>query len=264
MCDTDGVMTGTQRRAAVLVVLFTALSPGNAQSNGQQEAVVQLQPDAIPTNEVLNYQVEWRLIPAGTARLTWSGTQLSLHVESTGLVSRMFRVEDDYRAALTRNLCVQNSSMTAHEGTRNRETQVKYDAESRKASYVEKDLNKNTTASQQVDIPPCVHDVLGGLMVLRTLHLEPGNNAQIPVSDGKKFVQIRVESQRREEVITAMGPKKTIRYEIFLFNGALYKRPGHLHVWLTDDNQRLPVQLQIRLQFTIGTITLKLEKDNTA
>jgi hypothetical protein len=34
-----------------------------------------------------------------------------------------------------------------------------------------------------------------------------------------------------------------------------------LHVWLTDDNMRLPVQLQVRLQIAIGTITLKLEKD---
>jgi hypothetical protein len=33
-----------------------------------------------------------------------------------------------------------------------------------------------------------------------------------------------------------------------------------MHVWLTDDNARLPVQLQVRLQFTIGTITFKLEK----
>jgi hypothetical protein len=41
----------------------------------------------------------------------------------------------------------------------------------------------------------------------------------------------------------------------------LFKRSGHLHVWLTDDNLRLPVQLQIRLQFTIGTITLKLDKE---
>jgi hypothetical protein len=56
--------------------------------------------------------------------------------------------------------------------------------------------------------------------------------------------------------------RKTIRYEVFLFDNVLYKRSGHLHIWLTDDNSRLPVQLQVRLQFTIGTITLKLEKED--
>jgi hypothetical protein len=114
-----------------------------------------------------------------------------------------------------------------------------------------------------VDIPPCVHDVIGGLMVLRTLRLEPGKTVQIPVSDGKKFVQVKIESQRREEINTAMGMRKTIRYEVFLFDNILYKRSGHLHVWLTDDNSRLPVQLQVRLQFTIGTITFKLQREKS-
>jgi hypothetical protein len=57
-----------------------------------------------------------------------------------------------------------------------------------------------------------------------------------------------------------MGMRKTIRYEVFLFDNVIYKRTGHLHVWLTDDSSRLPVQFQVRLQFAIGTITLRLEK----
>jgi len=226
-----------------------------------QQGPQPVQADAIPANEVLNYQIEWRLIPAGTAKLTWAESNLKVHIESTGLVSRLYHVDDEYGAALTKNLCVQSSFLTAHEGSRNRDTRVNYDQQTKKAKYVEKDLIKNTTTVHEMDVPPCVHDVIGGLMVLRTLHLEPGNTAQIPISDGKKFVQVKVESQRREEISTATGPKKTIRYEVFLFDNVLFKRSGHLHVWLTDDNLRLPVQLQIRLQFTIGTITLKLDKE---
>jgi Protein of unknown function (DUF3108) len=230
--------------------------------------------DVIPSNEVLQYGIEWRLVPAGTAKLTWtalprpatsagptSSGEVRLHMESAGLVSRLFHVDDDYTAAEGQNLCAQNSFLTAHEGSRNRETRVNYNSQTRKADYLEKDLNKNSTTTHEVDIPACVHDVVGGLMVLRTLSLEPGNTAQIPVSDGKKFVQVKIESQRREEIKTEMGMRKTIRYEVFLFDNVLFKRSGHLHIWLTDDNLRLPVQLQIRMTFTIGTITLKLQKE---
>ena len=243
-------MTGLQWRAAILTTVLAAAP----YLTGQE-------PMPLPGEAVLDYQIEWRLIPAGTAKLTFAANELRLHLESAGLVSRLFRVDDDYTASLGQNLCVQNSFLTAHEGNRNKETRVTYDAQARKAIYLEKDLNKNSTITHEVDIPPCVHDVIGGLMILRSLHLEPGKTAQIPISDGKKFVQVKVESQRREELQTAFGLRKTIRYEIFIFDNVLYKRAGHFHIWLTDDSARLPVQLQARLQFTIGTITFKLEKE---
>jgi hypothetical protein len=59
------------------------------------------------------------------------------------------------------------------------------------------------------------------------------------------------------------GTFKTIRYEAFLFSNVLYRRDGHLYVWLTDDGRKLPVRIQVRLQFAIGTITFQLEKEET-
>jgi hypothetical protein len=81
------------------------------------------------------------------------------------------------------------------------------------------------------------------------------------VSDGKKTVSAKVEVQEREQIKVPAGMFKTIRCEAFLFNGNLYRRPGHLYVWLTDDARKLPVRIQVRLHFTIGTITLQLEKE---
>jgi hypothetical protein len=246
-----------------LVAGATAASPQDAPRNAP--------PGAGPGRETLDYGIEWRLIPAGTAKLTWASmpgtglaggtaSEIRLHLESAGLVSRLFRVTDDYTAALGQNFCAQNTFLSAHEGNRNKETRVVFDTQSRRARYQEKDLNKNATVSHDAEIPSCVHDVIGGLLVLRNLKLEPGKTAQIPLSDGKKFVQARVESQGREEIKTTLGTFKTIRYEVFLFDNVLFKRSGHLHIWLTDDDWRLPVQLQVRLQITIGTITFRLEK----
>jgi hypothetical protein len=162
---------------------------------------------------------------------------------------------------LGQSYCAQSSFLAAHEGNRNKETRVLYDAQNRKATWMERDFVKNATNTQTAEIPACVHDVLGGLLVLRNLRLETGKTVRLPLSDGKKFVQARVESQRREDIKTELGTFHTIRYEVFLFDNVLYKRSGHLHVWLTDDERRLPVQLQVRLQFTIGTITFRLIKE---
>src|ERR1039458_320370 len=83
-------------------------------------------PQTLPARETLSYTVEWRLITAGTAKLEWTseqgpsavgwrrtaagppnlewpseprpraGAQVHLRLESVGLVSKFFRVEDDY------------------------------------------------------------------------------------------------------------------------------------------------------------------------
>jgi len=268
-------MTGSRWRAAIVSTII-ALAPavigpsaiGQEAPQAGPAGLLQNPTDGIPGSEALTYEIEWRLITAGTAKITWTSVprntagsnELRMHLESTGLVSRLYHINDDYTSAMTQNLCAQNLFIVAHEGNRSRETRVTYDPQMRKALYLEKDLIKNVTVQHDVDIPPCVHDVLGGLVVLRTLHLEPGKTAQIPISDGKKFVQAKVESQRREDIKTELGTFKTVRYEVFLFDNVLFKRSGHLHVWLTDDDWRLPVQLQVRLQFTIGTITFRLRK----
>jgi hypothetical protein len=222
---------------------------------------------APPSHEIFDYGIEWRLITAGKAHLEWnagSGSatagDVRLHVESAGLVSRLFLVNDDYFALMNPGFCAQSSLIQAQEGSRHKETRVTYDPAAHKASYVERDLVKNATVTQEVAIPACVHDLIGGLIALRYLRLEPGKTAQIPVSDGKKFVMAKVESQRRESLKTELGTVSTVLYEIYLFDNILFRRSGHLHVWITDDDRRLPVQLQVRLQFAIGTITFRMEK----
>ena len=224
------------------------------------------QTSPLPPRESLSYSIEWRLITAGKVRLDWqqerTGAEIAVHVESVGLVSKFFHVEDDYRATLNQSLCTETSHLTSHEGNRSRDTRITYDGAGHKASYLERDLAKNSVlAQQEIEIPACVHDIVGGLFFLRTLNLEPGQSTTVPVSDGKKSAMAKIEAQQREDIKTAAGTFHTIRYEAYVFNGVLYNRPAHLNFWLTDDRRKLPVQIRVRMQFTIGTITLQLEKN---
>ena len=223
----------------------------------------------LPAKESLTYGIDWRLFNAGKARVDFTSTteprpetQIKLHLESTGFVSKLFKVEDDYTAQLGRNLCAESVNLLSQEGSRMRDTRITFDAESKKASYLERDRAKNNAVllSQEIDVPSCVHDVVGALFVLRTLNLEPGQSTQLPVSDGKKSVMVKVEAQAREEVKTPAGTFKTLRYEVYLFNNVLYRRSAHANVWLSDDRRRLPVQIRVRMTITIGTINLTLEK----
>jgi hypothetical protein len=227
------------------------------------------QSNPLPARETFQYGIDWRLFNAGKARVELTttpqprpGYQIKLHLESTGIVSKLFKVEDDYSSNLNSAYCAQSLQMTTHEGSRLRDTKITFDGEARKASYLERDRAKNNAVlhAEEIEIPSCVHDVIGGLFFIRTLNLEPGQSTQIPVSDGKKSVMVRVEAQAREDVKTPEGTFKTIRYEAYLFDNVLYKRSAHVNVWVSDDRRRLPVQIRVRMTFTIGTITLLMEK----
>ena len=224
------------------------------------------QGNPLPAHEILTYSIEWRLITAGRATVEWAASgadtaQIKVKVESAGLVSKLFHVEDHYVANLGSGLCAASVSFNAQEGSRQRETKINFDYANRRADYLERDRVKNTVLlAKETDIPPCTHEISGALYFLRTLNVEPGQSVLVPISDGKKSAIVKVEAQQREEVKTPAGTFKTVRYEAYVFNSVLYRRPAHLYVWLTDDARRLPVEIRVRMQVTIGTITLELEK----
>lgn len=213
----------------------------------------------------LAYRVEWRLIDAGKAFLQWNptqakGGQANIHIETEGLVNKLFPVKDDYSTNLDERGCTLSTLMKASEGSRKRETLVTYDRTRKKVEYQERDLILNQTVHKEHEIQGCTFDVIGALVELRRLKLEPGTALSVPVSDGKKFVNARVEVQAREKIVTPAGTFNTMRCEAFLFDGVLYARKARLHVWFSDDAAKMPVQIRIALRFYIGTVTLQLEK----
>ena len=202
---------------------------------------------------------------AGKAYLKWNpaqgkGGQANVHLESEGLVNKLFPVKDDYSSNLDERGCAVSTLMRAEEGSRKRETTVTYDRIKKKIDYRERDLVLNKTVTKEVDIPGCTFDIIGALIELRRVKLEPGTSFTVPMSDGKKFVSARIEVQAKETVKTPAGEFNAIRCEAFLFDGVLYARKARLHIWFTDDAARLPVQIRIALRFYIGTVNLQLQK----
>ena len=222
-------------------------------------------PSQVLQKETLQYGIEWRLIRAGNAKITWmplaNSFQGNLDIASTGLVSKLYRVYDRYSVQMEDALCARTIYLRAQEGKRNRETKVAFDRSAGKISYSEKDLNKNEIVlTKELEAQGCVFDYLGGLFKLRGSKIELGQSTTVPMSDGKKFAAVKVEAQEREQVKTPSGTYSAIRYEVHMMNNVLVSRGGRVYVWVSDDDRRLPVQIRVKLSVLIGTITLQLEK----
>jgi len=212
--------------------------------------------------EVFDYGAEWRLMRAGWARLSWYPNQAQLYLETTGFVGTLYHVKDDYKVSYNDRFCASGSVMNAEEGSKRRHITVAFNNPPGKAERVERDLKEDEVVeTKQIDIPACVHDIVAGLARLRNMPLKPGQKLELPLSDGKKSVSARIEVQKPERVKTPAGEFDALRLEAFLYNGVLYKRNAHLYIWLTNDARRVPVQIQVKMSFLVGTVTLQLEKE---
>ncbi len=251
------VLEYTQRvrvAAGYLVLTACCLLPG--------QSSLKMAPAPKQVSERLTYDVEWRLIHAGTAVVEAGKSSADLRLDSAGMVSTLFKIHDLYTATYDENLCAIAATMDSQEGKRHHDTRVAFDRAENRATYLERDVIRNTVLhSDSVAIPSCVHEVLGAFLKMRSMTPTIGQSMQIPMSDGRKSATVKIDAQEREEIKTPAGSFKTIRCEANMMNGVIYTRKGRVFVWLTDDECRLPVQIRLRMNFPVGNVTLQLAKE---
>lgn len=221
-------------------------------------------PESFPAPETLTYRIEWRMVTAGDAKLQLSRNQenwhIQLNVESAGLVSRLYRVEDSYKVNSDDKFCGLNSSFEAQEGKRHVEESQNFDNAKHKSSFEMHDLVKNTQEHHEMDIAPCTHEILGALEFLRQAKLEPGKSISMPIANSKKMAYAKIQAQAKETISVDGKSYSTMRYEAFIFDNVVFRRHGSLLLWLTDDAAHTPVQMRFQMGFPIGSINLELEK----
>jgi hypothetical protein len=249
---------------SAVALLLPALLLTEPRSSGNDSSSDSFHPFPYPSK--LTYQVIWRMLTAGGAAYELKpgnaqGWNISLDLTSAGLVSRLYRVVDTYKASTDSRFCGQSAILNAQEGKKHFVSQLTFDNATHKVSYKERNLLNNAiTDDKELSVPPCTYEITGALASLRLLNLPPGKSMTLPITDGKRTSQVRIEAQARENIQFGGKTYPTTRYEAFLFDNILYKRKGRLFIWMTDDREHLPVQLRIQFGFPIGSILVELEK----
>jgi hypothetical protein len=218
-----------------------------------------------PYAERLLYRVEWRMMEAGSATVQLSrgaadDWEIRLHLESSGLVNHLYRVLDNYKATSDDRFCAAGSTLDAQEGKKHTLTQLTFENSRQQVEYSERNLLKNESVQTVMDVAPCTYEITGALAKLRLMDLPPGKSANLPITTGKKMAYAGIDAQTKDTVSISGRTYSTIRYEAYVFDNVLYKRKGRLFIWLTDDADRLPVQLRAQMGFPIGAITLQLQR----
>lgn len=248
------------RRIVAIVLGSLILAPWNP-----TQAEEPVGPPFAP-GETLTYDVTWSVFPAGqvVATLTRSGEnaqdpyEVVITARSQGFVSLLFKVQNEFHSFFDpRTTCSERVSKKINEGGRHKETQIVFDTARRLAILDERDLNRPNAPPKHAEnkIPECVEDVVTGFYFLRRQPLRVGEQVLVLLNDGAKTYEVTVEVQAREQIQTPLGTRTAFRLEPKVFGG-LYKRKGRMLIWMSDDDERLP--LRIKAMVSVGAITGRL------
>lgn len=112
--------------------------------------------------------------------------------------------------------------------------------------------------SDSVKIYGGVRDPYSLFYYLRTIPLEIGQVLEFKSFENKNTTLLKLSVTGTENIITKAGTFPCIIVRPYRKGKSLLKNEGDMQIWFSDDDKRLPVQIQIKMKF--GSMLLKLRK----
>ena len=215
---------------------------------------------AFPQKQTLNYEVDWRVFPAGTASVhlesEGDAERVTVIGDSAGAINLLFRVSDRFQSTFNRNTgCSTSFSKQLMEGRRQVTSDQKFSYGQLSSTYDERNLISHIHRSERSAIPPCVTDLLSAMFLIGAQPLQLDQRFHIPVADAGKVTDVTLHVEAHEAVHTPTTTYQALRVQATADAGAV-KRRGNIWFWYTDDARHIPVQMRARLFW--GTITMRL------
>ena len=209
--------------------------------------------------EELNFSVNWTVGNIGTAYMHVAAVdtfranpcyRIEAGARSNKTIDLFYPVRDYFFSLIdTHQLFCRKSVKRQNEGKTRRHRELVYDQE----AGIRYDLASGDT----VDIVPEAQDELSIFYYFRTLDLDVGQGILLEnFVDGDKN-PLKVAVHRTEWVEVPAGRFFCYVVEPYLKKGGLFKHQGNLLIYITSDENRIPVKVTSELDF--GQIVVMLE-----
>ena len=116
------------------------------------------------------------------------------------------------------------------------------------------------TNKDTININGAVRDPYSLLYYFRTIPLEVGQILDFTTFDNKKLTGFQVIVDDKQTLETPAGKFPCVIVKPFREGKTLLKNEGDMKIWFSDDELRLPVQIQIKLKY--GSMLLQLRTIN--
>jgi len=222
--------------------------------------------DAFQTGEWFKFRVHYGLINAGYATLEVQdgviNNKKGYHVigkgYSTGMSRLFFKVDDLYESyfdKVTGNPYKYVRKINEGGYTKNQEGFFNQASD----RVVVKDYGNNTEKTYV--IPNNTQDIVSAFYYLRNYptidKLKVGESVAIDMFLDEEVTKFRLKFIGREDIDTKFGVIPTMIFRPLVQSGRVFKEQEALTVWISDDDNKIPIRIQASL--TVGSIKADLD-----
>lgn len=113
-------------------------------------------------------------------------------------------------------------------------------------------------SGHQANVPSAdVVDTLSGIYCLRSRVLHPGQTETLHIFDSETYADVPVDIIRREELLLPnLSKVATLVIRPLQSTAGIFRRTGDIHIWLTDDDHKVPVKIVTTV--ALGKVTAEL------
>ncbi|PKA82795.1 uncharacterized protein DUF3108 [Ulvibacter sp. MAR_2010_11] len=215
--------------------------------------------------EWFKFRVHYGFVTAGYATLEVNNAKLNgkevYHIKGEGKtigVSRwFFNVEDYYQSYVDKQKDIPYRFIRKiDEGGHTKDIQIDFNHNTNKATI----LNKKHNETEIVSFPKDAQDMVSSFYYLRNnldvKNLEVGDTMDMDMFFDKENYKFRLKFLGRETLNTNFGKVRCLIFRPYVQAGRVFKEKESLTVWVSDDENKMP--LLIKADLAVGSLKATL------
>lgn len=221
---------------------------------------------AYDAGEWFRFRIHYGMFNASYATLEVKETTLRdepvFHVvgkgKSTGLLHLFFKVDDNYESYIHKNSGAPLRFIRQiDEGGHTKDIQIDFDHQTNTAFVFNRKHNERKTFQVQDN----VHDMLSAFYYLRNNldvdAITPGEMMTMNMFFDNENHDFKLKFLGREVVKTKLGNIATLKFKPYVLAGRVFKEQESLTIWVSDDENRMPVKIQADL--AVGSLDADID-----
>lgn len=228
-------------------------------------AQIPLKNNAFKAGEELTYDLYYKYgilnMKGGTATLNTEETnydgkdayKITLHASTRGLVGSMFTVDDTLTSYMDKNLIPLLFAKGATEGSDYTRERHIYSYKNGKTSIrTIRYRNGEFRFDENITTNRCTYDMVSILAFARTLDyskMQKGDNTQVQFISGKRLVNMYIRHKGTSSLKVNNGKTyEAIELSLMILDKAFVDQEEAMRVWITNDENKLPLQIYSKLK----------------